>query len=834
MRTRPKLTLKLPERPVRRLVGSIHAHPYVYFVVCLLLTAVMLSFGRSLKLKSKIQDLLPESAPSVQAMEVLQRRLGSADILVITLMSHDFEPVRRALPKIAAALRAHPDVSKVVWQQDMSLIDRNALTIFPTLKELENYHDELTDTIREAVKGKLALFDDEPTDEAPAEQPIRRTYSWGEFENDDGLSSLGRTFRKKRGDYPKYFYNRDYTAIALMVYPTQPSGDLAFCRHILKALDQLVRVEVERHLGSVGEGHLVQRVDLGGGYRDALEQSKQIENDMASSITFALVLLCLVVILFFRSLRGLVCVMLPLIMGTAWLVGVVTLTIGYLNLITAFIFAVLLGLGIDFSIHFYARYREERAAGREPLEAMVQTHLHCGEASILAATTTSAAFLALTFADFRGFSQFGGVAAAGVVLCLLAVLIVFPAITFIFERWMPLRLLGYRVARDQEGEIRRDRFPLGPGTVVVTVLLAVGGIVLGLRDAEFELDFRKLGERVKTEKAEYKKVQHDTGGGRSPAVIFATSAEEARSLYDQLEAKIANGTTQIKSFQSLFTLVPTDQKEKQRLVARICRKLRRKVKLFEGDQRDGADELLRHCDPTDFEVSDLPDWVLDKFTDRDGRVGEIFFVTIVGSNENGEDCLAFREEMSTLKGLDGSPPLVSGKPMIWADVLIAMKRDGLLTSVASLAVVLVLLLIFERRLVAVGIVFLPLGIALGISAGLIALLDIKLNFFNMLALPAVIGMGIDDGIHMYHRHKELGPGSPRYIVGTTGMAAVLTTLTTAIGFGSLMTANHYGLNSLGFLTTVGMAVALATTLIVLPAALRWSDDRQAARKTAEP
>lgn len=182
--------------------------------------------------------------------------------------------------------------------------------------------------------------------------------------------------------------------------------------------------------------------------------------------------------------------------------------------------------------------------------------------------------------------------------------------------------------------------------------------------------------------------------------------------------------------------------------------------------------------------------------------------------------------MLSLKGLDGEPPVVSGKPMIWADVLIAMKTDGLKTTVASLLTVVVLLFFFERSLGGTLLILLPLTMALGLTGGVMALFGIKLTFFNMLALPTVIGMGVDDGVHLYHRHKELGTDSAGYVVKTTGMAAVLTTITTSIGFGSLLLANHYGLNGLGLLSMIGMGAALLVTLLVLPAAMQWADDRQ--------
>ncbi len=820
--------LTLPEPRVRRLVTHIHAHPYAWLIASVVLTVAMLGFGRSIKLKSKIQDLLPASAPSVQATEVLQKRLGSADILVVTMMADDFGPLRPLLPELAAAVERHPDVAKVLWKQDIDLIERNALTIFPTEAELTDYYEELREEIREAVKASLALFDDDTEEGKRAAEADRRTWKWGELERDDGLSRFGRTFRKERGQYQHYFYNRDYTTLGLQVFPSHPSGDLAFCRRIIAEVDAIVRAEVTKRVGEVGPTGVVQRIDLGGGYRDALQESEGIKGDIVSSAVFSISLLTLVLVVFFRSVRGVFCVLLPLLMGTAWLVGFVALTVGYLNLITAFIFAVLLGLGIDFGIHFYSRWREERAAGRDELEAMVQTHVHCGSASLLAATTTAAAFLALTLADFRGFSQFGGVAAAGVGFCLLSYLFVFPALVFAIERLVPLRLMGYSVARGADGDVERGRFPLGARTVALAVVVAAIGVFLGARGIEFELDFTRLGERVKGERAEYQRIQNGTVKSSVPAVVFATSAEESRSLHGQLEAMIDAGGPDyvLKSTQALFTLVPKGQEAKQKIVRKLCRKLRRKVRLFEGDQRDGADQLLKHCEPQTFTVADLPDWVRRKFTDKDGKMGEFIFVAPRGSISDGNVALRFRDQMLRLEGTDGAPPLVSGKPMIWADVIRAMRTDGLTTSVASLLVVVLLLVAFERRVGGVFIILLPLTVALGVSAGLMALLEIRLNFFNMLALPTVIGMGVDDGVHMYHRYKELGRGSARYIVTTTGMAAVLTTLTTSIGFGSLLTANHYGLNSLGFLTIVGMVAALVATLLVMPAAFQWADGRR--------
>lgn len=838
--------IQLPEAKVRRLVGAIHRSPWITLGLASLLAAgamALILFGPGIRISSKIQDLLPASAPSVKASEILDKRLGSADILVLTLMTDDFETVREKLPAIAARLDALPDIGRVDYKLDVSLINRNALLIFPTLADLEDYYRELTDAIRDAVKKSLNLFDDDvPAEPEPVAEGVDphkdepHTFAWGEWETTDALSEVGRTFRTKSGAWREYFYNREYTTIGLQLFPTRSSSDLAFCRKIIDEVDAVVREVIAAELGPVGEGHTVKRVDLGGGYRNALDESQQVQSDMVSSAVTSFVLLALVVIIFFRSVRAFVSVLVPLVLGIIYTAGFVSLAIGYLNLITAFIFAVLLGLAIDFGIHAYGRWREELAAGADAHEAMVITTLSVGGSNLLAGSTTALAFLSLALADFRGFSQFGVVAAVGVVISLATVILVFPAVIFIFERFSPLKLMGYKVNRDADGNAVKKPFPLGPRTVAVGVMLGLAGYVFGPHFVTMELDFSKLGASESAEDAEHKRIQHGTTQATAPAVIFTNSAEEARSIYQQLEERVETAPNKkhpvIASYQSLFSLVPEHQAEKIQWVKKICRKLERKVKIFEGDAREGADELLGHCSPDGFTVDQLPDWVKAKFSDKNGRLGEFIFVSPRGNIQDGEIAMAFHDEMLTLRGADGKPPIISGKPSIWAEVILAMRKDGPLITMASLGTVLLLMLLFERKLTPVLLILLPLSASMGITVGVMAIFDIKLNFFNMLALPTVIGMGVDDGIHVYHRYKELGRNSARYVIRTTGMSAILTTLTTSIGFGSLLTANHRGLNSLGALTLIAMSSALVVTLVVLPAAMQWIDNRWQRRQAA--
>ena len=834
------MTALLPERPTRKWVSLIHRRPYFILMMSLVITLLAGYGATHLKLKTRIQDLLPQSSPSIKASEELNERLGSVDILVLTLMTSEFERVKAMLPDLKEALENDEEIREARWRQDITLIQRNALITFPTLPELKEAYQDLIEEIRRRVKEKMRLLDEleEGSTEDLAltigERALDReegaTFKWGELEGEESLSEIGRTFLRRSSDYPEFFYNGAFTTIGLKVFPTRSSSDLVFCQKIIDKVDRITRELIEENLGPIGAQGVIKRVDLGGGYRHMLNASKKIKGDMLTSTLTSFALLSLVLIIAFRSLRAFFCIMTPLLMGTIWTMGLMALFVGYLNLITAFIFAVLLGLGIDFGIHFYGRYREERAVGHDELEAMVITHRSCGHASLLAAGTTSIAFLALTLADFKGLSQFGGVAALGVLSCLLAVAVMLPVIAFIAERWVPLNLMGYEVERSSiQAQVKASYTPFAFGKKVSIIGLLIGlcGICMSSW-IQIELNFNRLGAHPKpakvkktSQKMSYTAIQYGTTKATSPTVAFAQSSEEARSIYDQLETLSKDRNSRVSSVQSLFSLIPTEQPERIKWVKKLCRKLKRKVGFFEGDQRAGAEEILTHCDPDPFEVADLPHWVKEKFTDRGGKLGEFIFISPRGSTSDGEVALAFHREMQSIDTLDGQPLVVAGKSMVWAEVLMALKTDGALTFAVALIMVLLMLFAFERSLLGLALVSAPLVLGLGITIGVMAIWELKLNFFNILALPTLIGMGVDDGVHMYHRYKEVGRGSALYIVKTTGAAATLTTLTTTIGFGSLMLADHRGLNSLGLLSVIGMCAALFSTLVILPALFTW-------------
>jgi len=108
------------------------------------------------------------------------------------------------------------------------------------------------------------------------------------------------------------------------------------------------------------------------------------------------------------------------------------------------------------------------------------------------------------------------------------------------------------------------------------------------------------------------------------------------------------------------------------------------------------------------------------------------------------------------------------------------------------------------------------------------LTGMKLNFFNIVVLPSVIGIGVDNGVHIYHRYLEEGPGSLYYVLKNTGLAISMTTLTTIAGYSGLILANHPGLNSIGDLAVIGIISTYVTAMILLPALLQFFEKKRPA------
>ena len=176
---------------------------------------------------------------------------------------------------------------------------------------------------------------------------------------------------------------------------------------------------------------------------------------------------------------------------------------------------------------------------------------------------------------------------------------------------------------------------------------------------------------------------------------------------------------------------------------------------------------------------------------------------------------------------------VSGSPVSMLEsgrAVAGAFRSALLVAVLATALVLFSLL---RNLHDVAFVLGPLLLAGLLTCATMVLLGVPFNFANVIALPLLLGVGVDNGIHMVDRARHGGtPASANPLRTSTGRAVVFSTLTTSCSFGQLALSAHPGTASMGLLLSTGMGWTLLCTLLVIPALLTWSQRRQTEAATA--
>lgn len=843
-----------------------------------------------IQIRSDIADLFPEHTPNVRRVRQVKDALGYSAQLVVMIGSPSAEATLGFAAALAEALDGEAGLlRKVEFRREIEFFEKNALLFLP-LDELRDLHTRLDRKLRERVERRMRLFDpsdgpsgaddpefdepdedegefggdDEPDEDvgefaggaeaatepprpkvavsgppaegagepapatAPARGPSRAGSGGGARPTSDGkLPSLDEVRRRYGAEeLREYFRSPDGTILSIKAWPLAQPTDVESSRQMLARLQALIdRVDPKRF-------HPDLQILLEGDYHKKDEDVRTIRRDLARSGGVAGVLVLLLLVAYFRRLRAVPLVLLSLAAGILWTFGLVWLAIGHLNVITAFIFALLLGLGIDFSIHVLSRYREERAAGAGLEEALRRTLRGLGGALGAAAATTAGTFFSLTLFDFRGFSEFGFIAGVGVLLCLLSALVLLPALIVVAERLRPERFEP-RLQAQPRPALRIPRRLALVGVVVAAVCTVVAAA--GLPRVQFEYDFSQLSGPKPPQPAMKRRYKKEVSRRSfSPIVVLTDSLEETRELDRALRQR--DPTTPGSSFRdwmSLYRFVPEDQGERLREVRSIATLLRRKLTLLDGEDRARAEELLPYLDPAAFGYEDLPPWVLDQFRDSQGRLGRFVTIYAGGNKADARDVAEIVNELGTIEA-GGKQYHPAASFFIISDVVEVLRAEGPRAVALAFAVVLLILMLDLRSVRRVLLAAVPLLLGTVWMVGAMGWLGLKLNMFNIVVLPTILGIGVDNAVHMVHRHVEEGRGSAGLVLRTTGLAAAVASLTTAAGFAGMLVADNRGLASIGSLALLGIAACLVTSVPVLAAALRLLDGRPSATSSEAP
>ena len=829
---------------LRPFIRGIVQRAWLVLAAALLLSVIGVYFAQHLRIDTDFAKLLPPGYPSVEALDRLRATVGGESEAAIAIQSPSFRANRafaEALIPRALALKGEgyeeSYFTRAEFRRETQFLEDNAL-YFASTSELDSLEIYLRDQIEEAKLEANPFYfelDEEEED--------------GDTTGTDAGDNLLAAYDTIVGQ--EYAVSEDSTILGVRFYPSGSQTNVGFIEDAYRDLRRLVEEMNPASFQPQMEVTLAGRL-----YRQLVEV-QTITGDVLGSFGAGVAAVLLVVVLYFfykgyraraggqRSGRVLVSELLrlpvlalliglPLLMSLTWTFGVAYLVFGTLNLMTSTLGLVLFGLGIDYGIHFYARYTEERATGHAVAEAIETTFVSTGQAITIGALTTAAALYVLMLADFRGFSEFGFIAGTGILFALVSMTMVLPALITVLEGIGGLNLEN-TAAPDVQHKAT-ERFPAARGLVLASIALVVAALAL-LPRVEFEYEFGKLEPDYTAYDARNAVIRQAYGGSsrRNPAYIVVDSPDEVPAVQAVLRERARTDTLSptildVESLQDRFPLTSDAQEAKLSRVAEV-----RALLADPFIEEEDTEELqkLRQAASTTAPISleEIPEALRKQYTSKSGEIGNFIMVYPSVGLSDGRNSIAFAEDVGRVETPDGRVYHAGSTSLVAADMLRLMQREAPWMVLAALLMVLLLMWVNFRSLKWTLLALLPLAIGVLWMLLLMELFGFKLNFYNLVVLPAMLGIGEDAGVHLVHRYREEGPGSVRRVLRSTGEHVTMGSLTTMIGFGGLLLSFHPGLRSIGSLAVVGIGATLMAALVFLPALLQWLEDRRA---TAEP
>ncbi|HEY8375492.1 MAG TPA: efflux RND transporter permease subunit, partial [Nannocystis sp.] len=277
------------------------------------------------------------------------------------------------------------------------------------------------------------------------------------------------------------------------------------------------------------------------------------------------------------------------------------------------------------------------------------------------------------------------------------------------------------------------------------------------------------------------------------------------------------------SVLSIHSFIPELQEEKLQVIRDIRARIDNKRGSLSAADLDKLKEWERYLQvDRPVTVDDLPQWVKVQFTDMQGGLGRFVACWQRGPKSEYAHAKRIHDAFDTIVTPAGPVPAV-GSYFVVPEVVDAIKGDGPLVMTAVFGVLIATALLLFRSLRAAAIVLATVVVALMWLALVFVALGWTLNLFNLVALPLLVGMGQDDSLHIIHRFREEGDGRLAHTMRETGGAVVLTTVTTVIGFSSMLFVDHVGLRSLGWTAVLGMTFCLLASVTLVPASLRLGE-----------
>ncbi len=560
-----------------------------------------------------------------------------------------------------------------------------------------------------------------------------------------------------------YLTSRDQGLFFIFVQPDDPSSSAETIAPFVTGVRAALRAA-----GFDGAGFGGADLDAGGvragltGMPEyALNDREVIERDIVLLSAVAAGLILLLFATAFGAFRRPLAAVTALLAAVGWMLGPIAVYPGHLTLLSAFFASILFGLGIDYGIHVVDRIEELVAGGAAEREAIPRAVAALAPGLATSALTTASVLLAMRFSGFRGFEELGWIAGTGVLVCLLAMITIMPAVLALFGR-----VRAATPGRERplaERRIGRALCALQHRPTALALAAAAALAVLA-GSPRFDTDYLNLQPRdSEAVRLEREMVRRSDFSPEFAAFTAATRAELKDLVWRLADDESVGSVRSVLDLEAagLGGALPASAP---------------------SNLRSPAGRFAVYAYPHDDVWRPEPQQA---------------FITRMRSIDDG----------------------VTGMPFLGSFMVERSRRALRVTAILGAVLLTFWVAIDFRRLTPILLAIVPTILTVTSMHALMRLFGISFNPLNVMALPVVLGIAVDDGVHMVHRFLAERGDLTRTLAGT-GRSIVLTSATTVAAFGTLAFTSHRGLASFAIALSLGVVSALAMSVVVLPGLLR--------------
>src|SRR5437763_6621480 len=843
-----------------RLVELCTRHAWPVIVLAIALAAFCTVYtARHFAVATDIKQLFPTELPWTQRAYDFIGTFPQHDVLVI-VDAPTAESADRAAAKLTAALSADTAHFKAVQQpQGGAFFARNGL-LFLASDELRRMAGEMGGA--GPLIGTLA-----------ADPSLRGALGalaqglMGVANGAYGLDALTRPMQMAGDTVDAALHNRP----AHFSWRELASGRAA----TPEELRRFIEIEPVLDFNALQPGlaatqaltDAAQRLDLAGGdqarvrvtglvpMNDAEFATLQDHAAVNGAVSIAAVLIILWLAL--RSSRIVLAAIISIACGLAYSAALGLFLVGALNLISVAFFVLFVGLGIDFGIQFSVRYRAERydIGALEP--ALISAARKAGAPLALAAAATALGFVAFLPTEYRGLGELGEIAGPGMLIAFLTSITLLPALLRVLNPPGESRPMGFAGLAPVDRFLQRQRIPVVASTMAVVILASP---LL----AFLPFDFNPL--HLQNPKAEavatYLELRHDPQTGANAVEVIKPDLAAAEA-----SAKRLAELPEVAQTRTVANFVPDDQPQKLGLIRQIAaaigpalrpkqmqpppsdpdtvaalRSTAQTLSEFAGLGGAGGDTAKRLADllaqlaqadraarqrveaavvtplklslaglqaplnPEPVTVATIPPELKRDWVAPDGRAR----VQVLPKGDP-EDTAVLRKFVPAVLAVE---PDATGPAAMLYEAGNTIVRAFIEAGTVPLAAIALLLWITLRRVTDVLMTLVPLLLAAVVTLELCVVLDLPLNFANIIALPLLLGVGVAFKIYYIMAWRR---GRTALVQSTLTRAVIFSAMTTGTAFGSLWLSNHPGTSSMGELMGLALLCTMAAAVLFQPA-----------------